>query len=431
MPKITDSARDLLNRNASLPNGHRPQPKAETPPTPTTPPAKREAPPTPAATPELATKVDLLGAIRRDLEAVGIVGESDNALLAYIAFTSRLLECPLSIITRGLTGTGKSTLLNRVALLFPRECILDAMTLTQASIYNGPDDFLRHRVILSGERMHSTDDQTKDATAVFRQLISEGKVTRTKSIPGKNPDGGNWITQHQVRQGPIVWAESTTAGTIFEEDLNRMLQLYMDDSEQQNREVMVATGRRYDPASVDADLEQVKVRHHAFQACLQTHRVVIPYWEKIARGLPAKTTRSRRLVQQVFSVVEATTLLHQHSRQRDANNRLIATLDDYATTRALLLGPLHAALQSDDHYKIVLQLRPKLAAPTFTIDDVRVALGSGPSNRQTATRLVDKLLELHFVDKVAKAKGSKAALYQWCEAADSVILPTVDDVAKP
>src|SRR5262249_48936648 len=59
----------------------------------------------------LACEPDLISAVRRDIRAVGVVGEADNALLVYIAYTSRLLEDPLAIVTRGKTASGKSTLL--------------------------------------------------------------------------------------------------------------------------------------------------------------------------------------------------------------------------------------------------------------------------------------------------------------------------------
>src|SRR5205823_4970151 len=103
-----------------------------------------------------------------------------------------------------------------------------------ASIFNGPEDFFTHKVLITGERKHATDDVTRDANATIRQMLSEHKVTRTVSVPG-GPGGGRWVTEHQVRHGPIAYAESTTAGSIFEEDLNRMLELYVDESNPQNR----------------------------------------------------------------------------------------------------------------------------------------------------------------------------------------------------
>src|SRR5262245_21455231 len=61
--------------------------------------------------PALMRGSQLLDTIQADIRAVGVIGEEDNAMLIYTGFTSRLLDEPLSIITRGDTSTGKSILL--------------------------------------------------------------------------------------------------------------------------------------------------------------------------------------------------------------------------------------------------------------------------------------------------------------------------------
>ena len=163
----------------------------------------------------------------------------------------------------------------------------------------------------------------------------------------------------------MAYAESTTSGTIFVEDLNRMLELYMDDSADQTRRVMLAVGSKYDPDAGDESAEDVIARHHALQGSLERHRVVIPYWERLARGIPASDPRCRRVAQQVFSVIEATTLLHQHYREKDARGRLRAAREDYALTRSLMLSPLHAALGIGPDYDAYRRLRKSLLRMEF------------------------------------------------------------------
>ena len=117
------------------------------------------------------------------------------------------------------------------------------------------------------------------------------------------------------------------------------------------------TVTKYDPDAGDESAEEVIARHHKFQGSLERYRVVIPYWERLARAIPASDPRCRRVAQQVFSVIEATTLLHQHYREKDARGRLQAAREDYELTRSLMLSPLHAALGIGPDYDAYRRLR--------------------------------------------------------------------------
>ena len=99
----------------------------------------------------LARDPDPFATIRQDIETLGIVGESDSALLVYLAYTSRLLDDPMSLITRGKLATGKSTLLKRVGVLMPPDAKIEAMEMTPAAWFNTPPDFFQHKVFIAGE----------------------------------------------------------------------------------------------------------------------------------------------------------------------------------------------------------------------------------------------------------------------------------------
>lgn len=61
----------------------------------------------PADVPELATDPNLIKAIQRDIAAMGLVGETDSGVLLYLAYSSRRLNKPLSVIIKGPSGSGK------------------------------------------------------------------------------------------------------------------------------------------------------------------------------------------------------------------------------------------------------------------------------------------------------------------------------------
>jgi hypothetical protein len=363
----------------------------------------------------------LIDKIRRDLETVGLVGEEDNGVLTHLVGTSRLLDNPGAIVTRGETGAGKSTVLTKVALLFPKEAKVEAMSLTPASLFNFPPDYFVHKFLVTGERKHATDDATRDSNAILRQLISEKRISRTVSV--YNQAEMKWESHEVVREGPIAYAESTSAGSIFAEDLNRMLQVYVDPTEQQTRRVMVATARRYEPGRKMEDVEDVIAWHHEFQRSLVHRDVRIPYWQALAENVPASRIEARRVMQQVLTVIESIVLLHQHHRV-DQDGELIATWSDYSLARRLLLPPVHAAMGLGQDFKEAAVLKSKLSKPLFTSKDVKVAMGL--KNNMGPSRLLTKLVLARILLIVEEAAGRKAATYRWADDIEWMVLPTVE-----
>jgi hypothetical protein len=69
---------------------------------------------------------------------------------------------------------------------------------------------------------------------------------------------------------------------------------------------------------------------------------VIPFADALAVLVPPKAVRLRRDFRLLLTLIEAHALLHRASRECDADDRIIANLDDYAAVRALV-EPLIAA----------------------------------------------------------------------------------------
>ena len=387
--------------------------------------------------PQLARENKLIDAIASDIESVGIVGERTNSLLVYVIYTSRLLEDPGAVITRGNSSGGKSTILNKVAMLFPEEVKIRAMVMSPAAWFNTDASFFKNKVFIAGERRHSQEDEARDAGMMLRQLLSEKRISRGVSVPVGKKGSGGWETKMIERDGPVAYAESTTSKSVFEEDLNRMLQLYVDDSESQNRNVIAAMASKYDPSrngSHHNRIEEVTRRHHEFQRWLQklgTPRIGIPYYAALAQKLPAASTESRRAAQQVFTVIEAVTLLHRHHR-RTKDGVLLSTLDDYQAARELLLAPLNTSLGAGKHCARAKELNTKLPG-TEGITTSQVKKVMGHTNDMATSRLLNDLVSSGFLEKVREKSGSTAAQYKWTNLMESGrvdVLPTVEELQR-
>jgi hypothetical protein len=343
-----------------------------------------------------------------------------------------LQEEPISVIARGESGSGKSTLIKRVALLFPPAVKIEAMKMTEAAWFNTGKDHFKHKIFIAGERTHATDANARDAGALLRQLLSEGRINRGVSIWDK--DAGEWHTEWMEREGPIAYADSTTAASIFEEDLNRLIQVYADDSQRQNENVVLAIARKRMPGAKRVDTKAIIDRHHKFQKYLQTLpvcQVIVPYAEVLVGMLPMKKTKVRRAAQQLFSLLDAIVLLDRHNRD-EKDGCLVANFADYALGRELLLAPMHAALGVQGDYKKARALRAELGRKAmFTTPEVKAAMGF--KNDMQTSRFLKALVEAEVVERIRGKQGQTPALYQWGEKAggmDAMVLPTARRLQK-
>jgi MarR family len=80
------------------------------------------------------------------------------------------------------------------------------------------------------------------------------------------------------------------------------------------------------------------VTWHALQVWLESaeHGVWIPYAKTLAQLIPPVAVRLRRDFGAVLNLIRAHALLHQATRERDAEGRIVATIKDYAAVRELV-----------------------------------------------------------------------------------------------
>jgi hypothetical protein len=375
--------------------------------------------------------------VERDIADVGVAGEKDLTLLLYLQGTSRLLRKPLSVRVKGGTSSGKSYLIERVAELFPPETKVVATSFTTNSLYYLGEDALRHRWVIAGERSRVEDDNAAaEVSRAFREMQSAGRLV--KAVPVKTDVGVETVLL--VREGPIAFVESTTLLEVFDEDENRAISVFTDESREQTGAVLRRTAKAKAGAP-DVAIARLVELHHALQRTLRRKQVVIPFAETLAdRWADEALNRveSRRAYSHLLSAVEASTLLHQMQRSADADGNLIAEREDYELARRLLSGGL-ARLLADQADAASVTFRVNLGeavtkgavTPTFTAAQVAAAMKLG---RRSVQRWLKALKTAGAVLEVSEARGSVAAVYQlekgW-QKTDPRILPDPDVVFAP
>jgi hypothetical protein len=171
--------------------------------------------------------VHLLSDIRR----AGLIGESQNALILWIAATSRLREKPLSVLVKGSSSAGKNHLVNSVLQFFPAEKVHEISSMSERSLNFIDGSSLENSILYFyeiGGRNRSMHPN--------RILLSEGKLVHwyTRSV------GGRRETRKEETGGPVACISTTTEDRLEVDDESRHLSIWIDESDTQTKRIAKA-----------------------------------------------------------------------------------------------------------------------------------------------------------------------------------------------
>ena len=349
---------------------------------PTTDPLTTLTEPRRSAATKLLRRPDLLERAAASMETLGYVGEDRAKRLGYLVATSRLLRKPLSAILQAPSGSGKSELLEVLATLLPPEQVEYLSRLTTHALYYAGPDHLRHKLVIVDEQAGASESDY-----AIRTLQSKGLLRLALPVKGK--------TEHFEARGPIALMSGTTSSNLNPENLSRCLQLTLDSSPEQTKRIQEAqraawSGKQRRRPSLEAWQDA--------QRLVETLEVVIPLAPQLS--FPVRTTHDRGLI-------AAHALLHQHQRDRDRAQRLVATPADYQVVHGLLAP----SLEED-----VGELSPRAARLYRAL----VLKEAGPLTRREAAGLLDgsyntakrALEELVAHELVAQAEAGPPRRYR-------------------
>src|SRR5215216_2730397 len=274
---------------------------------------------------ELAKAPNILERFAAELAQSGVAGEVRTAKLLYLAVTSRLLEKPVSIALKGPSSGGKSYLTEQVLRFFPESAFYSLTAMSEKALAYSEEP-LSHRILVIFEAAGMSGEF---ATYLIRSLLSEGRIRYElveKTAEGLRP-------RLIERQGPTGLLITTTAVKLHPENETRLLSLTVSDTQAQTQAVMAALAEEVGEAVPDLEI------WHALQVWLDSagHRVTVPYAKKLAKLVPPVAVRLRRDFGAVLNLIRAHAVLHQASRERDGQGRIIATIEeDYAAVRELV-----------------------------------------------------------------------------------------------
>jgi DNA primase len=251
---------------------------------------------------------DMAARILADFEACGVVGESTNKLVGYLAAVSRKLDRPLAIVIQSSSAAGKSSLMDAILAFVPEEERIQYSAMTGQSLFYMGQTNLKNKILAIAE-----EEGASRASYALKLLQSEGELTIAST--GTDPTTGNLITQEYRVEGPMSLFMTTTAIDIDEELMNRCLVLSVDENREQTRAIhqLQRARRTLEGLQRKHEKQAILAIHRNAQRLLRPLAVVNPYADRLT--FLDDRTRTRRDHEKYLTLIDTITLLHQHQRQ--------------------------------------------------------------------------------------------------------------------
>lgn len=248
---------------------------------------------------------NLLQRTNEDIGKTGVIGEENNRLLMYLVFTSRLREQPLHIVSLGASGTGKTYLQEKVSELIPEQDKLEITILSENAFYYFDRKELKHKLVLIEDM-----DGAQEVLYPLRELQSKRQISKT--VPIKDSKGNlRTITLHV--EGPICLAGTTTRERLYEDNANRSLLVYLDNSPE-HKELIMEYQRKLSAGKIDSRKEtELKEFFKDIQSVLKPVKVRNPFAELLK--LPEYVFKPLRTNAHYLAFIETITFYHQYQRE--------------------------------------------------------------------------------------------------------------------
>lgn len=344
----------------------------------------------------------------QDLQASGIQGEAENALILLLAMTSRKTPDPISVICLARSGVGKSYLMERVAMCMPDEDKKEHTQFTGNSFYYYKREEIRNKIFLI--------EDLEGAVAVMfpiRELQSKKRISKTITQKGRD---GKLQTITLIVEGPVCVIACTTKESIYEDNANRSILIYLNDSKEQDEQVMNYQ-KRHRAGMIDSYKEQeIQTKLQQMQKALEPIKVINPYAPLIE--VPQEVFKKRRTLPMLLNFIEAITFYHQHQREQTADQSTgevqiethpkdiewgFKLLSDVLFRKS---DELNGAVR--DFYEWLQDWNSKRESPSFLANEIRQENKMHP---RTLNRYLQELIEYGYLHITGGKKQRTGYIY--------------------
>jgi DNA primase len=357
-------------------------------------------------------KPNLLHRTADMIALTGIVGEASNSMVAYLVYCTRKQPVPLHIMFLGSSGSGKTYLQERISELIPTEDKIEITQITENALYYFKQDELKNKLILI--------EDLDGAMTVFyplRELQTKRKITKTVTLKDSK---GNLKTITLTVEGPVSVSGCTTKEKIYEDNANRCILLYTDQSRDQDKKINEYQ-TKLSGGEINKEREkQYKELFKNIQSVLRPINIINPYAKYIE--LPEQVFKPRRTMTLLLGFIEAVTFYHQYQREvkKDSNGQLYieTTIEDIEAAFNLLKDVLFS--KSDELTQVTRGFLEKLKQhltenkiESFTAQQIRKVFRVEP---RTIQRYIRELKQYGFIKPVSGFVHRKGFEYTIADA---------------
>jgi DNA-binding MarR family transcriptional regulator len=251
------------------------------------------------------SNLNLLPWLYETLPQTGIVGEQKNAMMVLTAMVSSQLHTPISVMCLSQSGAGKSYTVHKCAACIPKEWQRKGTSFTEQSFYHFLEDELSHTVFI-------IEDTTglKGVEYVTRELMSGEEVV--KFMPEKDSRSGKINTIPITVKGPISFIGTTTKDKQYEDNSNRMIEIYLDGSAEQDQRISQYQ-KKVKAGLIDKNKEKQLQQQlqHMFLSLTIPHRIQNPYAMLI--DMPEKYFVKRRGLPLLLNFIDGLSFINQYN----------------------------------------------------------------------------------------------------------------------
>jgi hypothetical protein len=292
----------------------------------------------------------------------------------------------------------------------------------RALIY-GDSDF-QHKTVVIAEA--DSIPEEGPAASAARSIAADNCMTY--DVVERDPESGRFTTRHIEKPGPTGLI-TTSIKALGEQMGTRLLTVGVADTPTQTRAVLQAHAASVNGSCPTPDVDAL-VAAQRWLELAGDHNVTIPFASALAEAVPADLVRMRRDFRQLLTVIQAVALLYQRQRDRDAEGRIVANLEDYRQARNLLLDVFTEAATGGVSQSVrqTVQVVARLydGANPVTAPALADALGL---HRATAWRRTQAALRLGFLVNTETRKGQPAKLVPGAPLPEErLALPLPEDV---
>jgi DNA-binding transcriptional ArsR family regulator len=162
------------------------------------------------------------------------------------------------------------------------------------------------------------------------------------------------------------------------------------------------------------------------------HRVTIPYSETLASLVPPIAVRLRRDFGALLNLIRAHALLHQTTRERDGEGRIVATIEDYARVRELVADLVFEGIEATvpatvrETLEAVKSLREESKGEPVTVAELARKL---KLDRSAVSRRVRNAKDRGYLRDLEENQRKPSRLVLGDDLPDDLeILPKLEDV---